>query len=62
MQYTMGSAYASFEEREKGSVEVGKAADFAVLSEDILEIPASRIDRVKVVLTVVDGHIVFRGK
>ncbi|MCC6392325.1 MAG: amidohydrolase [Bryobacterales bacterium] len=59
--YTMGSAYASFEEREKGSVEVGKAADFAVLSEDILEIPASRIDRVKVVLAVMDGRIVFRA-
>jgi predicted amidohydrolase YtcJ len=60
--YTMGSAYASFEEREKGSVEIGKAADFAVLSEDILAIPASKMDRVRVVLTVMDGHIVFRAK
>ncbi|MBI3681888.1 MAG: amidohydrolase [Acidobacteria bacterium] len=58
--YTMGSAYASFEERFKGSIEAGKAADLAVLSEDIFAIPAERIEQVKVVLTVMDGRVVFR--
>ncbi|MBI3208483.1 MAG: amidohydrolase [Candidatus Solibacter usitatus] len=57
--YTMGSAYASGEEGRKGSVESGKVADFAVLSEDILSIPAERIGGVKVEMTVCGGRIVY---
>ena len=36
--FTLGSAYASFDEKAKGSIEVGKLADFAVLSADIFQI------------------------
>jgi predicted amidohydrolase YtcJ len=58
--YTRGSAYASFEEDVKGSIEVGKLADLAVLSRPILEIPAAEILETEVVMTIVGGKIVYR--
>lgn len=57
--YTMGSAYASFDEKIKGSIEVGKLADLAVLSDDILKINPAEIERGRVVLTVFDGRVIF---
>jgi predicted amidohydrolase YtcJ len=57
--YTMGSAYASFTEKWKGSIEVGKLADMVVLSEDIFKIDPAAIDKVKVVMTVFDGRVVW---
>lgn len=57
--YTMGSAYASFDERIKGSIEPGKLADLAVLSDDILSIPPHELAKVRVMLTVFDGKVVF---
>ncbi len=58
--YTMGSAYAAFQENDRGSISVGKLADFAVLSRDILD-PNERdkIDSTRVVMTVVGGKVVF---
>lgn len=58
--YTLGSAYASFEEDLKGSVEPGKLADFTVLSQDILSIDPALIHDVKVDLTIVGGKIVYQ--
>ncbi len=58
--YTWGSAYASFDDKYKGTIEVGKLADLAVLSSDILTIDPAGIDKVKVVLTVFDGKIIYR--
>lgn len=61
--YTLGSAYASFDEMRKGSIEVGKLADFAVLSADILKINPVEIEKARVVLTIFDGKVVYeRGK
>jgi predicted amidohydrolase YtcJ len=60
--YTMGSAYASFEETIKGSIEEGKLADFVVLSEDIFHMDAAEIRNVKVDLTVLGGKVVFERK
>ena len=60
--YTMGSAYASFDETVKGSIETGKLADMAVLSEDIFEMKPERNDEVRVVLTVFDGKIIYDRK
>lgn len=59
--YTLCGAYASFEEKQKGSIEPGKAADLVALSEDILEIAAERINQVQVVLTIFDGKVVYRA-
>jgi hypothetical protein len=58
--YTLHGAYASFEEKIKGSIEVGKLADMAVLSRNILSVPAKELLDVSVDLTMVDGEIVFR--
>ena len=57
--YTMGSAYAEFQEHEKGSIEPGKLADLVLLSEDVLNIPAKDIRGVHVLKTWVGGEQVF---
>ena len=56
--FTMGSAYASFDEKVKGSIEVGKLADLVVLSDDILTIDQTKIPDVKVRLTIMDGKAI----
>jgi len=58
--YTMGSAYASFEEDIKGSIEAGKLADMAVLSDDIYGITADGIKDIMVDMTIMDGNIVYK--
>jgi predicted amidohydrolase YtcJ len=59
--YTLNSAFASFEEKLKGSIEAGKLADFVVLSDDILTIDPAKIKDVKVTMTVFDGEIVYKS-
>jgi predicted amidohydrolase YtcJ len=56
--YTMGSAYASFDEKIKGSIEPGKLADMVVVSEDILSIPPEEIEKAQVEMTVFDGKVI----
>ncbi|MBV9303472.1 MAG: amidohydrolase [Acidobacteriaceae bacterium] len=56
--YTMGSAYASFEEKIKGSIEPGKLADLVVLSDDIFSIDPVKIADTKVLMTIFDGRVV----
>jgi predicted amidohydrolase YtcJ len=58
--YTMGSAYASFDEKIKGSIEAGKLADMVVVSDDILSIPAVEIEKARVDATVFDGKVVYQ--
>ena len=57
--YTYNGAYCSFDEGERGSLEEGKLADLAVLSDDILSIPTTRIRDLEVDQTFVDGRIVY---
>ena len=57
--YTLGSAYASFDEKIKGSIEVGKLADLAVLSSDILTINPVETEKAKVVMTIFDGKVIY---
>ena len=57
--WTMGSAYASFEEDIKGSIEVGKLADFVVLSKDPTAVPPDGIKDINVERTYVGGKLVF---
>ena len=57
--YTMGSAYAEFQEKNKGSISAGKLADMVLLSDDILTIKPEKIRDVKVLKTFVGGKMVF---
>ncbi|HEU5236510.1 MAG TPA: amidohydrolase [Pyrinomonadaceae bacterium] len=57
--YTVGSAYAEFQENEKGTLSPGKLADLVILSRDIFKINPNEIDKVKVVLTIMDGRVVY---
>jgi predicted amidohydrolase YtcJ len=59
--YTMGSAYAEFQEKEKGSITPGKLADFVVLSDDIFKIPPAAIKNVKIEATFLGGKLVYGG-
>ncbi len=57
--YTINNAWGSFEESIKGSLEAGKLADIAILSDDILTCPVDRIRDIKAELTIVGGKIVY---
>ena len=57
--YTMGSAYAEFQEHEKGSITPGKLADMVLLSDDVLVIDPVRIRDVKVLKTWVGGKMTY---
>ncbi len=58
--FTFNGAYANFLEEETGSLEVGKRADIVVLDRNLFDIPTTEIANTKVLLTLVDGEIVFR--
>lgn len=57
--YTMGSAYAEFQENDKGSITAGKLADMVLLSDDVFSIDPAKIRDVKVMTTFVGGKIVW---
>ena len=59
---TIWGAYSNFEERQKGSIEVGKAADFVILDRDLLDEPKKRILNAKIVATILDGNIVYSNR
>ena len=58
--YTYGPAYASFEENIKGTLEVGKLADFVVLSRDLFSIRTLHILKTEVLYTILSGKIVYQ--
>jgi predicted amidohydrolase YtcJ len=58
--YTVNGAWLSRDERTRGSLETGRAADIIVLDRDLFEIPAHEISRVRVLWTLLDGRSVFR--
>ncbi len=57
--YTIGSAWFSFDEDKRGSLEVGKLADLAVLTKDYMTVPLDQLESVESVLTMVGGKIVY---
>lgn len=60
--YTLTSAYAEFAEKDKGSLEPGKLADLAVLSQDIFKVPPDDLPKTESVLTLVNGKIVYDAR
>ncbi|CAN5829022.1 amidohydrolase [soil metagenome] len=60
--YTVGSAYAEFTEMEKGTIAPGKLADLVIVSRDIFRIDPSEIENSKVVMTIVDGQVVYEAR
>lgn len=59
--FTLWAAYAAFEEKVKGSIEVGKLADLTILSADIMKIPSAEIPKTKCVMTVIGGEVVYKS-
>jgi predicted amidohydrolase YtcJ len=58
---TIDAAWLSFDEAKKGSIEVGKFGDLAILSHDYLTIPESRINEVRSVMTITGGRVVYEA-
>jgi predicted amidohydrolase YtcJ len=59
---TSWAAKACFEEKNRGNIEVGKAADFTILNTDIIKAPENQLLNTKVLYTIVDGKIVFKAR
>jgi predicted amidohydrolase YtcJ len=59
--YTVGSAYAEFQEKVKGTITPGDLADIVILSQDIFKIDPKEIEKVKVVMTIMDGRVVYEA-
>lgn len=60
--YTKNGAFLSFEEKIRGTIEAGKAADLIVLDRNLFTIPAQQIHETKVVLTLLEGKVVYSDK
>ncbi len=60
--YTIGSAFAEFQEGEKGKLAAGMLADFVILSDDIFTINPVNIEKVKVLKTIMGGKVIFEAK
>lgn len=59
---TIWAAYFNFEEIEKGSLEPGKAADFVILNDNIMEIPVAQLHKATVKSTFINGELVYESK
>jgi predicted amidohydrolase YtcJ len=59
--FTIWPAFAAFEETLRGSIEVGKLADFTIFSADIMKIPEMEILKTRCVMTVIGGEIVYEA-
>jgi predicted amidohydrolase YtcJ len=60
--YTLDAAYGAFEEKIKGSIEVGKRADLTIFSKDIMTIPEGEILSTEIMMTIVGGQVLFEKK
>ena len=59
--YTINAAWLMHQEDSAGSIEIGKRADLVVLDRNLFDIPASEINQAQVLLTLLDGEVVFAG-
>ena len=60
ISYTLDAAYGAFEEKIKGSIEVGKLADFTIFSQDIMTVDEASLLKTEVMMTVVGGKVLFK--
>ena len=61
--YTLNNAFLTFEEKEKGSIEAGKLADFVILDRDIMTVDIDDVKETQVLQTYLGGQIVYdQGK
>jgi predicted amidohydrolase YtcJ len=60
--YTLDAAYGAFEENIKGSIQVGKLADFTVFSQDIMTVPETELLKTEVMMTIVGGKTLYTKK
>jgi predicted amidohydrolase YtcJ len=58
---TIWAAYGAFEEEEKGSLEVGKYADFVILNEDLMTVDIEKVPELKVQSTYINGELVYEN-
>ena len=58
--YTLDAAYGAFEEGIKGSIEVGKLADFTIFDKDIMTVPENDILNTEIAMTIFDGRVVYQ--
>ena len=59
--FTINATYHSFEENEKGSLELGKYADMVVLDKDIYKVSEDNIKNINVIMTIIDGNIIYNN-
>ena len=62
ISYTLDAAYGAFEEKIKGSIEVGKLADFTVFDKNLMKVPDDQILSTQIAMTIVGGKILFEAK
>ena len=60
--YTYSNAFAAFEENDKGSIEIGKMADFTILSKDLITCTDEEILEAEVLYTIVDGEVKYQNQ
>ena len=60
--YTLDAAYGAFEEKIKGSIEVGKLADFTVFSQDLMTVPEDQLLSTQISMTIVGGKVLYEKK
>ena len=57
--YTLDAAYGAFEEDIKGSIEVGKLADFTIYNQDLMTVDENKVLDTQVLMTIFDGKVVY---
>lgn len=57
--YTLDAAYGAFEEDIKGSITIGKLADFTIYDQDIMQVPEDKLMETKIAMTIFDGEVVY---
>jgi hypothetical protein len=58
--YTLDAAYGAFEENFKGSITVGKLADFTIYNQDLMQVPEDELLKTEIAMTIFDGEVVYK--